>query len=396
MQGEAKQDRGGDDDNHTLPGWIYNDARFHAMERQAIFASSWTIACHISRIPAPGDFVTLNLCGERAAVTRVGSGLEAGAIRAFHNTCRHRAHAVIGAASGHCERVHVCPYHGWTYQRDGSLRAIPGGSAADVAQAGGLPPIECEVFAGFVWIRFQSSGPSVAERLAPWRELLAAYRIADMQPNGDPCVEEHAVDWKNMMDNYLEGYHVPLGHPGLNRMMQSRYDVQADAAAGTSFATHLLLDSPAGGPDEFAYLSIKPAGGHLPADHGRRWSYLTLFPNVNIGLQPESVDFFIIDPLGPGKALFRTESFSLPDTRPEVQAARVAAGRVWEPVQAEDNALTDSVQRGLEGSSYRHGYLSPHEPGVRAFRDWVRARLPLSRRETRPWDRAGVVAGAEG
>jgi phenylpropionate dioxygenase-like ring-hydroxylating dioxygenase large terminal subunit len=101
------------------------------------------------------------------------------------------------------------------------------------------------------------------------------------------------------------------------------------------------------------------------------------------GWQPESVDYFAIHPIGPVRAIFRTESFSLPDTRPEVQAARVAAGRV---VQAEDNALTESVQRGLEGSSYRHGYLSPQEPGVRAFRDWMRERLPIALQETRPWD----------
>jgi len=376
----------GDADNHTLPAWIYKDRRFHELERSRIFSASWNLACHVSQLARPGDYVTLKLSGERAAITR----LDDGSIKAFHNTCRHRAHQVIGAERGHCERVHVCPYHGWTYNKDGRLRGIPGGTEQDVAQARGLPEIETEVFAGFVWIRFEPGGPSVAQRLSRYADLLAAYRIEDMQPNGDFAAEEHEIDWKNMMDNYLEGYHVAMGHPGLNRMVQGRYDVEADPAAGTSFATHLLKDQPAGGPDEFAYLSIKPSGGHLPGDHARRWSYLTLFPNVNIGLQPESVDFFSIYPLGPGRALFRTESFSLPDARAEVQAARIAAGRVWEQVQAEDNALTESVQRGLEGCSYRHGYLSAHEPGVRAFRDWIRERLPMARQETRPWDEAGA------
>lgn len=373
---------GPDGDNHTLPSWVYNDARFFDLERNEIFSTSWNLACHVSEVASPGDYVTLKLSGERAVITR----LDDGTIKAFHNTCRHRAHQVIGAERGRCQRVHICPYHGWTYNPDGSLRGIPGGTEQDVAQAVGLPPIETEVFAGFVWIRFKSGAPSVAQRLARYKDLLSAYRIEDMRSNQDRTLEEHPVDWKNMMDNYLEGYHVGKGHPSLNRMVESRYDVQADPAGGTSFATHLLKAEPAGGPDEFAYLSIRSSASQLPGDHGRRWSYLTLFPNVNIGLQPESVDYFTIQPIGPGRALFRTESFSLPDAPPEVQAARVAAGRVWEQVQAEDNALTESVQRGLEGSSYRHGYLSPQEAGVRAFRDWIRERLPIARQETRPWD----------
>jgi carnitine monooxygenase subunit len=369
-------------DNHTLPAWVYNDARFFELERTTLFASSWHLGCHVSELGQPGDYVTLKPSGERAVVTR----LDDGSIKAFHNTCRHRAHAVVSGERGHCNRVHICPYHGWTYNRDGSLRGIPGGTEQDVAQAGGLPPIETEVFAGFVWIRFKSGGASVAQRLARYKDLLSAYRIEEMKSNGDLAVEEHAVDWKNMMDNYLEGYHVPKGHPGLNRMVESRYDVEADPERGTSFATQLLKSEPTGGPDEFAYLSIRSPAGHLPGDHGRRWSYLTLFPSVNIGLQPESIDYFAIYPIGPGRAVFRAESFSLPDARPEAQAARVAAGRVWEQVQAEDNALTESVQRGLQGSSYRHGYLTAHEPGVLAFRDWIRERLPIARQEARPWD----------
>jgi phenylpropionate dioxygenase-like ring-hydroxylating dioxygenase large terminal subunit len=381
-QHDAAKARGAADDNHTLPAWVYNDARFFELERGAIFAASWNLGCHVSEIAAPGDYVTRSVSGERTVITR----LQDGSIKAFHNTCRHRAHQVVGAERGRCQRVHVCPYHGWTYNPDGSLRGIPGGTERDVVQAGGLPPIETETFAGFVWIRFQPGGPSVAQRLARYKELLSAYRIDEMQSNGDLTVEEHAIDWKNMMDNYLEGYHVPKGHPGLNGMVEDRYDVEADAVAGTNFATQLLRSEPAGGPNEFAYLSIRSTASHLPGDHGRRWSYLTLFPAVNIGLQPESIDYFSIDPIGPGRALFRAESFSLPDARPDVQAARIAAGRVWEQVQAEDNALTASVQQGLEGSSYRHGYLTPYEAGVRAFRDWIRERLPIAREELRPWE----------
>lgn len=370
-----------DADDRTLPAWIYNDQGFFELEKQKIFHSNWIIACHVSELAKPGDFVTFNFMKERALVTR----MEDGSIKAMHNTCRHRAHQVVLAPCGNSKRVHVCPYHGWTYNLDGSLRGIPGGSEKQFKQAGcGLPPIESEIFAGFVWIRFGTEGASVAERLAPYAKLLEAFKIDSMVPNNDLVVEQHNVDWKNMMDNYLEGYHVTMGHPGLNDMMDPAYDVTVDANAGTSFATHRLRDTPNGSPDAREYLSTLPAFPHLPDDHARRWSYLSLFPNVNIGLQPDCIDFFVIYPLGPGRAEFRSASYSLPGISEQGRKAREASGRVWAIVQEEDNNLTISVQGGLEGSSYQYGILAPAEPAVRAFRDWIQARLPVAKQPVRP------------
>lgn len=364
-------------DNHTLPAWIYNDQSFFELEQKHLFSSSWIIACHVNEIPNSGDFITFNFMRERALVAR----LDDGSVQAVHNTCRHRAHQVVITPAGNCKRVHVCPYHGWTYNQDGTVRGIPGGTDEQLKQAGcGLPKIDSEVFMGFVWIRFGLEGPSVAERLAKYASLLQAFKIETMQPNNDMLVEQHDVDWKNMMDNYLEGYHVTVGHPSLNGMMEPAYDVSADSVTGTSFATHLLKSEPAGGPDEREYLATLPAFPHLPDDHARRWSYLSLFPNVNIGLQPDCIDFFVVYPIGPGKAEFRSASFSLPDITPEGLKAREASGRIWAVVQEEDNNLTKSVQRGLEGGSYQYGFLAPAESAVRAFRDWIQFRLPAARR----------------
>jgi phenylpropionate dioxygenase-like ring-hydroxylating dioxygenase large terminal subunit len=376
----SQDDKDGNDNDRTLPAWIYNDQGFFELEKQKIFNSNWIIACHISEIPNSGDFITFSFMKERALVTRMDDG----SIKAVHNTCRHRAHQVVAAPAGNCKRVHICPYHGWTYNVDGSLRGIPGGTDSQFKQAGcGLPKIESEIFAGFVWIRFGSEGPSVPERLAPFAKLLEGFQIETMVPNHDLVVEQHDVDWKNMMDNYLEGYHVTMGHPALSEMMETAYDVTSDPVAGTSFATHRLRDTPNGGPDEREYLSTLPPFPHLPDDHARRWSYLSLFPNVNIGLQPDCVDFFVIYPIGPGRAEFRSASYSLPTISEQGRKAREASGRIWAIVQEEDNNLTKSVQGGLEGSSYQYGILSPSEPAVRAFRDWIQHRLPIAKQAQR-------------
>ena len=86
-----------------------------------------------------------------------------GALRAFHNVCRHRAHAVVMGQAGRCRRAITCPYHGWTYGLDGRLKGIPAAETfAPFDQADyGLKPVELEVFCGFVFVRFAAGGPSV-------------------------------------------------------------------------------------------------------------------------------------------------------------------------------------------------------------------------------------------
>ena len=125
-----------------------------------------------------------------------------------------------------------------------------------------------------------------------------------------------------------------------------------------------------------------------PSKSGSTWLHEVLIGHPEVYLS-QAKDLYFFNRYydrGPGwyRAQFRSASFSLPDARPEVQQARLAAGRVWEKVQEEDNSLTESVQRGLEGSSYKYGYLAPAEAGVRAFRDWIQARLPLARQVERP------------
>lgn len=369
------------DDNYTLPSWIYNDSRFAELEKEEILKKAWYPACHVNDISQPGDYISLKHLGERIVVAR----LQDGTVTAFHNTCKHRAHAVVTGESGNCKRVHVCPYHGWTYGQDGSVRGIPGGSAEDLQQVGdGLKKVDFEICLGFIWIRLKSEGMSMAERLAPLADILRPYRIEDMHADGEPWVESHPVDWKNMMDNYLEGYHVTIGHPGLNRLVEPEYDVTVDVERGWQFATHLLKKEPAGGPDEYAYLSVRPQNDELPGDHSRRWSYLAIFPNITIDLMPEGIDYFVFNTDGPGRASFKQRNYSFKNPSPAARAATEAAMRIWKQVQDEDNSLTISVQAGLEGGAYQYGYLSPREPGVRAFRDWMRERLPIVRQHERP------------
>ncbi|HEX3065288.1 MAG TPA: aromatic ring-hydroxylating dioxygenase subunit alpha [Dongiaceae bacterium] len=368
----------GDFSHMTLPGWTYHNAEFFELEKEYLFLSNWMLVCHVSEVPNPGDFATLRLMGERALVIRG----EDGELRAFYNVCRHRASAVVQGRTGSCSSTGIrCPYHGWVYGLDGSLKAVPaeatfpGLNKADY----GLKPIDIEVCLGFVFIRFRSVGPSVAERLAPYMPELVKYRLDEMVPFGEPWAADYDVDWKNIIDNYLEGYHVPVGHPGLYRLFGTRYEAEAQEGY-VSRAMHWLRDKPSSNWSERHYQKLLPEAAHLPQERRRAWSYYTLLPNLGLDLYPDMIDFFQLIPTGPGKCRIRGRCYRLPgDDRPEMKAAQFLNYRINTQVQSEDDELVRSVQVGLASESYCGGILSEKEVCLRQFHDMVRALLPVAR-----------------
>jgi phenylpropionate dioxygenase-like ring-hydroxylating dioxygenase large terminal subunit len=124
------------------------------------------------------------------------------------------------------------------------------------------------------------------------------------------------------------------------------------------------------------YAAFLPTMEHLPQDMRRRWTYIGLFPNVYFDIYPEWLDFFQLIPLAPGKTRIRARSYGFPDDRREMKAARWLCTRLNARVQAEDEVLTSSVQRGLSSGAYTRGILSDKEVVLAGFQDWIRARLP--------------------
>jgi phenylpropionate dioxygenase-like ring-hydroxylating dioxygenase large terminal subunit len=105
-------------DRRGLPGWTYHSPELFELERSELFLIHWQIVGHENDIPAPGDWLTFDMLGERALIMRGRDGI----VRAFHNLCRHRGARVVDGAQGHCKGALVCPFHGWVYNLDGSLR----------------------------------------------------------------------------------------------------------------------------------------------------------------------------------------------------------------------------------------------------------------------------------
>lgn len=365
----------------TLPAWAYHSAEFHALEREQLFEPSWQVACHASELPETGDFVSFEFFGRRGFVVRDAEGT----LRAFHNVCAHRAHAVVSGERGRCGKFLTCLYHGWTYHLDGRNRSV---SAPDTfpkfdRSKFGLKPIELEVFMGMVFVRFRAGGPSVAERMAPHAAELAHYRIADMVPLDELWTHELEIDWKNVVENYVEDYHFPIGHPGLSALMEAKYDREI-FPGGTMRLSHRMRVKPLKSWSAERYAKFLPVIEHLPEDMRRRWTYFGLFPNVFFDIYPEWLDYFQVLPLAAGRTLIRARSFGFPDDRREMKATRYLCARLNARVQAEDELLTRSVQRGLESGAYSQGILSDKEIVLAGFQDWIRERLPVARQVEMP------------
>ena len=118
MKANSVNDRHNDWDRRGLPAWTYHSEAMLDLERRELFINHWQIAGHVSDVPRNGDFITLDIASERAIIMRGGDGV----VRAFHNLCRHRGSRVAAKKQGHCKNALVCPFHGWVYNLDGTLR----------------------------------------------------------------------------------------------------------------------------------------------------------------------------------------------------------------------------------------------------------------------------------
>jgi phenylpropionate dioxygenase-like ring-hydroxylating dioxygenase large terminal subunit len=365
----------------TLPGWTYDNAEFFELEKRQLLLKSPQLVCHVSEVRNPGDYATLDFLGERAFVIRGADG----ELRAFHNVCRHRAAAVVHGATGRCDRAIRCFYHGWVYDLDGRLKALPAEATfARLDRADfGLKPLEMEIYLGFVFVRFAPGGESVAARLVPYRDELAAYRPEQMVPTDRIWDVNVPVDWKNVMDNYLEGYHVPVGHPGLYRLFGNSYEVDT-RQGNVARAIGWLRDKESANWSERHYQRLRPEVAYLPEPLRKSWRYYKLLPNLAFDVYPEQMDFFQVIPVAPGKARLRGRMYALPSNDRRMNAARWLSSRVNVKVFEEDNALIESVQAGLGTSAYGQGYFSEKEICLRQFHDMIRAAVPVAARVERP------------
>jgi phenylpropionate dioxygenase-like ring-hydroxylating dioxygenase large terminal subunit len=369
----------------SLPGWLYRDPEYFAVEMERVIRPSWQIVCHAGDIPAAGDWRTLDYLGESVLVVRGDDGL----IRAFSNVCRHRASRVVSGGAGCATRL-TCPYHAWTYGLDGRLIGVPRkGEYPGLDRAKlGLVPVELEQWRGFLFVRLAGDGPSVAGMMAPYEAEIGLYRFEALAAIGRVTTRPREVNWKNVADNYSDGLHIEVAHPGLTRLFGKGYGIEAQAHVDRMSGD--LLERPSPNPSERAYQALLPNVPHLPPSHQRRWLYFKLWPNTAFDIYPDQVDFMQFLPVSPTETVIREISYAIPDDRREMRAARYLNWRINRRVNAEDGALIAGVQLGMGSATYRPGPLGESEVCLRSFARKLRRLIPEAELDRPPapgWSR---------
>lgn len=364
-----------------LPAWTYDNAELTRLETEQVFLRNWLFVGHVSDLPRSGDYQCFSMGDERAVVVRDADQ----GIRAFFNNCRHRASRVVPDDKGHCGKSFICPFHGWSYNLDGSLKTVPKPNSFPELDRDeyGLKPLDCEVWHGLIFIRFGGDGPSVAEKMADAEAEVSLYRIEEMQPLGNTYDYRFELDWKAVVDVDNEGYHVPVGHPELFDLVGGSYtDQRLEGGLNRSHGSFKQRKFRFERNRE--YVAALPEDSYLPESHRQQWIYWGMFPTFVLTLFPDQVEIYQFFPSGPQKSIMRGSSYALPDERPQMQRARELNQAINQDVGNEDIQLIEWVAEGMRSRAFDGLMLSDLEIGVASFHNALRDVLPVLTLEQPP------------
>lgn len=321
-----------------LPASWYHGSEIADVELDRVFGSAWQYAGHTSRIENTGDYFTTKVGKMPVVVTRGNDGN----IHAFANVCRHRYHEVA-QGEGNC-KVFVCPYHAWSYNLDGTLRAAPRQNNEENFDPGSirLLPLPVELFGPLIFVAPTEQPPiAFLDQIAPLPEMIETWGI-DLSSLKFANKTEHAMatNWKVYIDNVLECYHCPQAHKQLCEMLNASPDVyKLEAHKYTSIQTSEMTEK------------YKPIlGSRNPKIPDFTFAYV--WPNLMINFAERELNVAWLEPSGPSSCTMHMENYDSGDLEPEyIEANEIFGTKTYD----EDIALVESVQRGLESGKITRG-----------------------------------------
>jgi len=337
----------------TIPARLYNDPVYLELERERVFAHSWQLVGRTAELTQHGQFVTAEVGTESIVVVRDGERL-----RGFHNVCLHRA----GPVATGCGRRNTlqCRYHGWTYGLDGTLLRAPEmeGVARFHPEEMHLVPVAVDAWGPLVFANLDGKAPPLREVLEDVPARVAAFGCESMRYVMRK-EWEIACNWKVYVDNYLEGYHLPVVHPGLHKELD--YDQYAVEPRRWFSIQHAPLRAVHGGTAERVY---DPSRAAVPEA-----VYVWLFPNTMLNVYLGQMQTNVVVPIAHDRCRVVFEWFATEppaDAAGEAEWARLLA--FSDEIQDEDIAICEAVQRNLRSRVYDRGrYSAKRENGVHHF-----------------------------
>jgi phenylpropionate dioxygenase-like ring-hydroxylating dioxygenase large terminal subunit len=348
--------------SRMLPRAAYTDPAVFEWEQRNFFGGGWLCVGRSEQVASPGD--------QRAETAGTGSVLlvrdEDGLLHAFANTCRHRGHELLPCGGSASQKMIICPYHAWTYDLKGDLRAAAGykSSRGFSVEQFGLLELPCTEWNGLIFVDGSREAPPLASGLSDLEAILAPYEMSRLVTAGSHEYDS-AANWKILTENYHECYHCPSIHPELCRVSPPKsgdnYHMPGTWVGGTMDLrpgmTTMSLDGASQGI---------PLRG-LDATGLRTVVYVNVFPNILISPHPDYVMVHRLTPLAADRTriecswAFAPEATSTPGFDPSY------AIDFWDLTNRQDWAACESVQRGLSSPHAVPGPLNPAEDAVYQF-----------------------------
>lgn len=350
-----------------FPSAAYVDPALFARERRVMLEPAWRCVGLASDVAEPGAWVRTPLANETVVVARGGDG----ALRAFHDACRHRGAPLFEGDAGRATSF-TCGYHGWRFDDAGRLREAPFAPATLDRARCGLREARVEARFGLLFATTDPAAPPLCDAMGevpPWLPRAALERAR-------PIVRTRwlvAANWKLVVENFQESHHFVRVHPMLERRTPSDAS-RSFLGGGAWLGGEMPID------ERFETVSLSGAreGRPLlvPAEDARLVHDAMLFPLLLTSLQPDYLLVYRLEARAPGETLVRHELLVH-----ESAAAAPGAHRdvidLWAQVHDEDRRVCEAQQRVMDGGAFDDGCYATCEDGVHAF-DGMVARALLA------------------
>ena len=351
----------------TLPPRAYTDLAAFERERDSIFRRDWVCVARSSQLPGPGDYVAADVLDQPVVVIRDGDG----EVRALSNVCLHRSMPLVSGTGS--ARWIVCPYHLWSYDRDGSLHTAPMMDGVDAFEPSGcrLPAFAVEEWEGFVFVSLDPAPEPLASRLAGLSELVEQYGLGDLVV-ADTIEFDSPWNWKLLVENFMEAYH----HVGPHRdTFQQTHAAAASFVVDNGGGPWSLLHMPGSEePDE------RPGLPYLPGlDPERRADLLAVcvYPTLLFALSGTLAVWYEAVPHAHDRMTLRIHLLLgadvLADDELAPEIAEVVEGVRW--IHGEDIPVNEGPWRGLHAPTAAQGRLSRYEAAIWQFNQYWLARV---------------------
>jgi choline monooxygenase len=336
----------------TLPSACYTNPDMAEAEEKAIFSKEWQLAGHISEIPNPGDSLCKTVAGNPVLVVKDDNNQ----IRTFFNVCKHRGGPV--AVKKGTKSVLQCQYHGWTYLMDGSLRGVPQWDRVDLFDKKdfGLTPVASQVWQGLIFVNVNENPHSFDDVIKGISERISPITLEDFQFLSKSSYHINC-NWKVYVDNFLEGYHIPIVHPELAKLLDYRNYV-TEAEEFYSLQHSPFLD--------------KSDGNLYQTEDGQAFYYF-VYPNFMLNILPGRLQTNVVIPNDENNCIVEFYYYYKDLNKPGIEKLIADDVAYSETIQQEDIEICEAVQRGLHSRAYDKGRFSvERELGVYHFQSLIK------------------------